>query len=83
MKQIHYVATLQVRRVEVEDAKNSQGSFHNTGLIPGRKVGDVISLTLRASTVEDLKQKVKDHLLIIDDDTAIPLDDTSGGAKRG
>lgn len=82
MKHIYYVATIVIKRVEIEDAKTVSGNYNNPGVMQGRKVGDIASIVVRASELEKLKQQVKDHLLIVDDDTAIPLDDTSGGTKR-
>lgn len=76
MKQIHYVATLIVKRVEVEDGKPTVAStsYPATGSVPSRKVGDVITLTIRSAELEDLKGQLKDHLLVAKDDINVPLD---------
>jgi ferredoxin-NADP reductase len=74
MKNIHYVATLQIKRVEVEDGRNDKG-YLSSEIHPGRKVGDVVNLTIRQGDLAVLKQNLNDHLLIIDDDTNIPLAD--------
>jgi hypothetical protein len=81
MKHIHYVATLQIKRVEYEDGRNLAGQLSSA---PGpKKVGDVASLTIRGADLEVLKQKVKDHLVVVDDDLTIPLDDVSKPQARG
>lgn len=86
MKTVHYVATLLVKRVEVDDGKpqvpTTQG-YQNPSVYPTRKVGDVVTLTVRGSSLDDLKSQLKDHLLIVQDDLSIPLDDTSKGQTRG
>lgn len=79
MKQVHYIGFINIKRVEVEDGKNNQGNYArgegNLGQQQGRKVGEVGVVTVRATTLETLRQKIKDHVLIIEDDLAIPLDD--------
>lgn len=73
MKNVHYIATLQIKRVEYDDGRNLAGQ---PSVSPGpRKVGDVVSLTIRSTELEGLKQQVKDHLIVIVDDLAIPLED--------
>jgi hypothetical protein len=81
VRHVHYVATLQVKRVEYDDGRNSSGQ---PSVAPGpKKVGDVASLTIRGADLEVLKGKVKDHLLVVDDDLNIPLDDVLKPQVRG
>ena len=76
MKSIHYVANVVIKRVEVEDGRVDQKNYHQTSIPPARrKVGDVISLTVRGGELEDLKQQLKDHLLVVKDDIDVPLDE--------
>jgi hypothetical protein len=81
MKTTHYVANLIIKRVEVEDGRNANGSLSNS-IATSRKVGDVISLVVRGGELEDLKQQLKDHLLIARDDISVPLDEHEGKVTR-
>lgn len=75
MKTVHYVATLQIKRVEHEDTRESSGRYATVPGAPKRTVGDVASLVIRGADLDLLKQKLKDHLLIMEDDLSVPLDD--------
>jgi hypothetical protein len=69
MKKIHYIATLSIKRVEEYEGT---GRGDDKSL---RKVGEVGAVTVRAQNMDNLRQKVKDHLLVLDDDQDIPLDE--------
>lgn len=78
MKHIHYTATLVIKRVEWEDGRpevpTRQGNLIAAGLAT-RKVGDVVNLVIRAADIENLKSKLKDHLIVIDDDKNMILEE--------
>jgi hypothetical protein len=87
VKQIHYIGFISIKRVEVEDGKNDSGTYagvslQNLGTSQGRKVGEVGVVTVRATSMEKLREKIRDHVLIIEDDIAIPLDDIGKKVTR-
>lgn len=67
-KTVHYVGTLIIRRIEVEDlARNGD---------PGRrKIGDVLNLIVRGKDIAALLSKITEHANLVEDDLSIPLDD--------
>ena len=80
-KKVHYTATIRITRVTIEEYEGiGIGRVDDRS---SRTVGEVGSVTVRALDMEKLRERVKDHLLIIDDDPEIPLDDVHKGQTRG
>jgi hypothetical protein len=73
MKKIHYVASLVVKRVEVEDGRDPKGYTSVVGKPGERTVGDVTAVTIRAAEISNLRERLKDQVLLIEDDIDIPL----------